>query len=186
MQTVLSKLIVGLLLIPVVYLVIADITSVVAAFILSIRARAAIGFALWQPDLWLKVQLLWVYLIIVSAIWYLPVAGYLMVVSAWAKRAVLLWAVLPPLALYLMERVFFGGHLVANILSMRLVGLLKVALNFQGHFPMDDDPVSATTDVLQFINASGFFSDVQTWIGAAVGVALIFVAIQLRMRRSEI
>jgi hypothetical protein len=36
------------------------------------------------------------------------------------------------------------------------------------------------------INPSGFFTSVETWIGAAVGIVLIVGAIQLRMRRSEI
>jgi hypothetical protein len=50
-------------------------------------------------------------------------------------------------------------------------------VNFDGHAP---------ANVWHFIDAGAFFSNVQTWIGVAVGVLLIVAAIQLRMRRSEI
>jgi hypothetical protein len=41
------------------------------------------------------------------------------------------------------------------------------------------------SSVWNFIDAGGFFTNVQTWVGAAVGVALIVAAIELRKRRSE-
>ena len=107
-NTVLCKLLVGMVIIPLVYFAAADATALIAAFILSIRARASIGSSLWNGDVWLSVQVLWMYAIVTTAVWYLPIAGWLMLVSAWAKRAVMLWAVLPPLLLYILERVFFG------------------------------------------------------------------------------
>jgi hypothetical protein len=36
------------------------------------------------------------------------------------------------------------------------------------------------------LNVGGFFSSAETWIGGAVGAALIFCAIQLRARRAEL
>ena len=47
-------------------------------------------------------------------------------------------------------------------------------------------PGSAAPSVWHLINPSGFFTSAETWIGVAVGIALIVAAIQLRMRRSEI
>lgn len=189
-RTVLSKLAIALVIVPVVYFVAADVTSLIAAFILSVRARDSLGTALWQPDLWLQIQVLWIYTIIVSAIWYLPVVGWLLAVSAWAKRAVILWSILPPLVLYLIERVFFGTSVIGHELTKRLAGMAPVAY-YAGKEMFAHNSINATAgdgpaSVWQFINPSGFFSSPQTWIGAAVGVALIVVAIQLRMRRSEI
>jgi ABC-2 type transport system permease protein len=186
-NAVLSKLLVGMVLIPLVYFVAANVTALMAAFILSIRARASIGSALWQPDVWWQIQVLWMYVIVTTAVWYLPVAGWLMLVSAWAKRAVILWSILPPLVLFLLERVFFGSHVIGHLLNDRLMGLPSVAykhgwtddsdIKFQGHIP---------NSVWHFIDAGGFFTNPQTWIGVAVGIILIVAAIQLRMRRSEI
>lgn len=188
-DTVMSKLFVALIVIPVVSFIAADLTALLAAFIVSIRSHGA-GGALWQSDLWLQMQVLWVYTVITAAIWYLPVAGWVMLVSAWAKRAVILWSFLPPLALYIIERWFLGTDVVGRLLSRRLTGLPMVALNPSGASSWHVDDATHTlnlpSSVFHFINPSGFFSSPETWIGVAVGAALIACAIQLRMRRSEI
>jgi ABC-2 type transport system permease protein len=189
--TVLCKLLVGMIIIPLVYFAAADATALIAAFILSIRARASIGSSLWNGDVWWQVQILWLYAIVTTAVWFLPVAGWLMLVSAYAKRAVMLWAVLPPLLLYILERVFFGTHNVGRIIIRRLTALPAVSFNGSKYNwthaeGVMDNAGSATPSVWHLINPSGFFSSAETWIGVAVGIVLIVIAIQLRMRRSEI
>jgi ABC-2 type transport system permease protein len=189
-RTVLIKLLVGMIVIPLVYFAAADVTALIAAFILSIRARASLGSALWEPGAWGQIQVLWVYCVVATALWYLPIAGWLMLVSAWAKRAVMLWAVLPPLVLYIMERVFFGTHVIGSLLNRRVMGLVPVAFNGGKHVWTDGSGVvdngGVPISVWHLINPSGFFTSAETWIGAAVGAILIAGAIQLRMRRSEI
>jgi ABC-2 type transport system permease protein len=189
--TVLIKLLVGMIIVPLVYFAAADVTALLAAFILSIRARAAIGSSLWNGEIWFQMQVLWVYVIVTAAAWYLPIAGWLMLVSAWAKRAVMLWAVLPPLLLYILERVFFGTKTVGHIIARRLMGLPSVAIKDPTHLlthggDVVDNAAASSITVWQLINPSGFFTNAETWIGVAIGVALIAGAIQLRTRRSEI
>jgi ABC-2 type transport system permease protein len=189
--TVLCKLLVGIVIIPLVYFAAADATALIAAFILSIRARASIGSSLWNGNIWWQIQVLWMYVIVTTAVWYLPVAGWFMLLSAWAKRAVILWAILPPLLLNIFERLFFGTHMVSQIIGRRLTALPSVSFNFSKYIWTHDGGVvdnagSPMPSVWSLINPSGFFSSAETWIGVAVGIALIVVAIQLRMRRSEI
>jgi ABC-2 type transport system permease protein len=192
---VISKLGIALILIPLVYFAFADLTTLVVAFIISVRANGSIGGSLWQGDLWLQIQVLWFYLIGTAAIWYLPIAGWLLAVSAWAKRAVILWALLPPLALAVTERMILGTHVIAAQLAARigLGGYTSHALQYTpgadnwitteiGRHGTIETPVS----LYRFLNAGGFFSSPATWIGAAVGAALILGAIQLRMRRTEV
>jgi len=188
--TVISKLIVALIVIPAVSFIATDITALLAAFIISIRQRDSIGGALWQPDLWLQMQVLWIYTAVAAGIWYLPVAGWLMMVSAWAKRAVVLWSFMPPLVLYIIERWFLGTNFVGRVIAKRLTGLPAIALNPSGGKSWNVDDATHTlnlpSSVFHFINPSGFFTNPQTWIGLAIGVGLIIAAIQLRLRRSEI
>jgi ABC-2 type transport system permease protein len=190
--TVLSKLATALIVIPAVYFAGADLTTLIMAFILSVRAHAALGGALWHADLWLQLQALWLYVIVTSAIWYLPIAGYLLIVSAWAKRAVMLWAILPPLALALAERWFFGTYLIANELGARLLGFGQVAFHVnpgEGSWvttAVGNDTIRTPAGIWSLLNFDGFFSSPQTWAGAAIGMVLIVCAIQLRMRRAEI
>jgi ABC-2 type transport system permease protein len=190
--TVLSKLGVALIVTPLVYFVLADVTTLVMAFVISVRASSYIGSTLWRGELWLQIQGLWLYVIVTAAIWYLPVAGWLLIVSAWAKRAVILWSILPPLALIVAERVFLGTHVIGGLVESRIGGYLGHALQYTpgaanwittavGH-----DEITTPVDLWRFLNPAGFFSNAQTWIGAAVGAALIACAIQLRTRRAEI
>src|ERR1700681_2509062 len=191
--TVASKLGIALILIPLVYFAFADLTTLLMAFIISVRASASIGSSLWRGDLWLEIQALWLYLIVTTAIWYLPVAGWLLLVSAWAKRAVILWLILPPLALVLAERMFLGTHVIAGQLAARL-GLLGYASHAFQYTPgaanwvmteIGHDTITTPVSVYRFVNAGGFLSSPETWIGAAVGALLIAAAIQLRIRYTE-
>jgi ABC-2 type transport system permease protein len=191
--TVASKLGIALILIPLCYFAFADLTTLLMAFIISVRAGASIGSSLWRGDLWLEIQALWFYLIVTTAIWYLPVAGWLLLVSAWAKRAVILWSILPPLALVLAERVFLGTHVIAGQLAARL-GLLGYASHAFQYTPgaanwvmteIGHDTITTPVSVYRFVNAGGFLSSPETWIGAAAGGVLIAAAIQLRIRYTE-
>jgi ABC-2 type transport system permease protein len=190
--TVLAKLFTGLIAIPLVYFVAADISTLLMAFIVSVRAHSIFGSVLWQPDLWLQLQALWLYLIVTTAIWYLPFAGWLIVVSAWAKRAVMLWSVLPPLALYLVERWFFPTHVVGTAIKARALGYIPRAFHdLSDHSTwvstvVDQDTITTPGSVWRLLNPLGFFSSPATWIGVAIGIALIIVAIQLRLRQTEV
>jgi ABC-2 type transport system permease protein len=189
---VLSKLLVGMIIIPLVYFAAADATALIAAFILSIRARASIGSSLWSGEAWWQIQVLWIYAIVTTGIWYLSIAGWLMLVSAWAKRAVMLWVILPPLLVCILERVIFGTTMATHVIMRRLTGLPSVSFNAGSkHMWTHDGAVvdnagASSISVWHLINPSGFFTSAETWIGVVVGVAFIVAAIQLRMRRSEI
>jgi ABC-2 type transport system permease protein len=189
-MTVMSKLATALIVIPVLYFVAADLTTLMMAFIISVRAHAVVGGALWHADLWLQLQVLWLYMIAATAVWFLPIAGYLLVVSAWATRAVMLWSILPPIALIIGERWFFGTHVIAHQIGVRLVSLPAVAFNGKlGSWVttvVDHDTIRTPASIWGFLDPVGFVSNPQTLIGAALGVGLIACAIQLRTRRTEI
>jgi ABC-2 type transport system permease protein len=183
-----SKLALALIVIPAVYFAAADLTTLIMAFIVSVRASSSFGGALWHADLWLQLQGLWLYMIVTTAIWYLPVAAYLLVISAWARRAVMLWSILPPIALLLAERWFLGTHVVANILEERLLNFPQAAFKMGSMVTtaVGDDTITTPADIWGFLNLYGFLSNPETLIGAAVGALLIVGAIQLRTRRTEI
>jgi ABC-2 type transport system permease protein len=193
-QTVLAKLAVGLIIIPAVYVAIADLTTIAFDFVISLRLGDWGTSGLWNPLAWLDMQVVWLYAILTLALWYLPVAGWFVFVSAWATRAVILWSLLPPLAIYLGERWTFGTHVFGSALVDRLgPGYVRafhtagdgsnwrhlVTDGGQNHFDM---PAS----VWSFMDPIGFICSPATLIGIAVGAALIVAAILLRSRRAEI
>jgi ABC-2 type transport system permease protein len=190
--TVLSKLATALIVIPAVYLAAADLTALLMAFIISVRVSSSIGGALWHADLWLQLQALWLYVIVTTAIWYLPIAAYLLVVSAWAKRAVMLWSILPPIALILAERWFLGSRVIAEHIGERLLGYPQLAFHDNPGCcawvttVVDNGTLRTPANIWGFFNVGGFVSSPETWIGVAVGIALTVCAVQLRTRRTEI
>jgi ABC-2 type transport system permease protein len=129
---------------------------------------------------------------VTTAIWYLPFAGWLIAVSAWAKRAVMLWSILPPLALYLLERWFFGTHVVGTALTERALGYIPRAFHDMSDRTawvttvIDRDTITTPGSVWRLLDPLGFFSSPATWIGVIVGAAFVAVAIQLRLRRTEV
>jgi ABC-2 type transport system permease protein len=193
-QTVLAKLAVGLVIIPLVYVAIADLTSVAVAMILSLRIGIGTASGLWSPTAWLDTQILWLYVILTLAVWFLPVAGWFIFVSAWATRAVILWSLLPPLAVFLGERWTFGTHLFGSALLDRLGAGYARAFHAQGDGSIWRDiatdggknHIHMPASVWSFMDPSGFFGSPATLIGIAIGVAFILGAIVLRSRRAEI
>jgi hypothetical protein len=51
---------------------------------------------------------------------------------------------------------------------------------------IDNDTVRTPASIWSFLNVGGFLSSPETWIGVAIGMALVVCAIQLRTRRTEI
>jgi len=115
-----------------------------------------------------------------------------MLVSAFAKRAVTLWSILPPLALIWLERMFLGTHEIAKQLSHRLLTGYPSAAFQDIAGPVftaaqaADGKVVAPLGVWRLLDPVGFLTNPATWIGAAVAAALIASAIRLRARSTEL
>jgi ABC-2 type transport system permease protein len=182
---VLSKALVALVALPAVYFVAADVATLLMAAIISVRDHGPPGGSLWDARLWLQQQTLWIYISTTSALWYLPIAGWLMLVSASAKRAAILYAVLPPLGLVLAEHLLIGTHEIGKILMGRINGFKDAAFKYPPEFhwsPGHDDGVPS---VIGLLDPEGFLRNPAVWIGAAIGAAFIVGAIELRKRRAD-
>jgi ABC-2 type transport system permease protein len=181
--TVFSKLFVALIAIPLVYFVAADITALLTAFVISVRAQLVFGNVLWRPELWLQEQVLWLYVIATGILWYLPIVGWLLLVSAWAKRAVILQAILPPLAIMLAEHLFLRTHVASLLFRDRLLGGAYAAFHHPIHWSLSKGEM--TPGVWELPDPVGFLSSADVWIGVLIGAACIAGAVQLRKRRTD-
>jgi ABC-2 type transport system permease protein len=177
--TVLSKLVMGLVAFPLVYWVITQLACLVVATVVSLRV-AETRALIWDGDLWLKLQELWMYLILTSAFWYLPVVGWFLLVSAAVRRAPMLWSVLPFVVLGLIEHYFIGTNGVSHLVGRRLLGYFDTAFRAKSFV------AEHSLNIGTLLNFEAFFKSPETWIGLIVGALLIVATIQLRMRRSEV
>jgi ABC-2 type transport system permease protein len=196
-ETVLSKLAIGVLILPLIYFLIADLTILLMSFVISVRFGAWGSTGFWRPEIWLQIQGMALYVIVTMAIWYLPIAAWFLLVSAWATRAVILWSILPPLAIYLAERYFFGTHVFGSWIADRFgSGYAMRAFHLPGETAAwattsmqngsGTETITAPTSLWNVMDFGGFFGSWATWAGVAVGVAMIVATIQIRARRSEI
>ncbi len=117
------------------------------------------------------------HLMVVHGLFYAPFYGWLLLVSAWARRAAFLWATLPLFAIGIVERIAFNTSYFASMLGYRLGGgeedngskATGLAVAFMPHF---------TSGHLLF-NPS-------LWTGLAVTAVFLAAAIRLRRNREPI
>jgi ABC-2 type transport system permease protein len=139
-RTVLVKLLVGLLIVPLGTYALAAVTSVLASAILVLRNHGLLighgllinapGVIPWSTPAWLQMQGYMLYGLIASLLWYAPLAAYLLLISVWARRSPYAWAFIPPVLLVIFEHLEFGTNYVGRILDGSFGELLHLAYRF--------------------------------------------------------
>jgi ABC-2 type transport system permease protein len=171
LTTVLSKLAIPLVIIPVLSFAIVAVTQfamLLLASTLLVGSGANIG-ALWTQESFFRFSLdLFYHMLTVHGLWYAPLYGWLLLVSAAAPRAPFVWAVLPPFVIWAVERIAFNTTYFLSLLKVRLMG------------PPDPD-MPQNADFMSTLIPHHFFDQPGLWAGLAV--AAVFLAIAVRLRR---
>jgi ABC-2 type transport system permease protein len=173
LTTVLAKVAIPLVVLPVVVFVIT-VAAQILLMLIDTVALAGSGSPL--AELWshwplgrMTLGLAWT--LVAFSLWYAPVWAWLLLVSAWARRAPFLWAVLPPLGLMLLEQIALGTHAVSHFIGWRLAGAFNNAFADAGRNQVPNpDP-------------AGFFSDPGVYIGLVIAAILVAGAVWLRRSR---
>jgi len=118
--------------------------------------------------------LLFYHVLTAHVLWGAPVFGWLMLVSAWARRAALLWALVPPLAIIAMEKLLFNTTRFAAYLEWRFFGGSTESVIAPGTLPMN--PMTHLTP-LRFVSTPGL------WVGFAL--TAVFLGAAVRLRRNQ-
>lgn len=202
-QTVLSKVLTAVCVAPVITIAIGSAVSLLMV-LLGLTAASFNGLHLFGPvlgnvDFYLA-PLRLLGLLPVYVLWAIPTVGWLLMVSAWARSKVFLRAVgVPVLVVVLLRWANFilaeyinGGFdinwFVHNVIARGLAGLVPGIW-----LPLSDvSPTTLAGNVGQTLTAANIFTasyetllQPGVWIGAAVGVAMIAVAVRLRRWRDE-
>ena len=165
-KKVLSKLFVALVAVPLWSWALSLVVGLVVFGVLAtqVSGTPAAGLGTWHGGTWLTVQAAMLGKMAIAALWYLPVAGWLLLASVLAKRAPFLWATLPFLVLSLAERIALGSNVVGAMVAQRLFGF-REEVSLMSEFPLLASPA--------------------LWIGVAVGAALVYAAIRVRRRSDD-
>ncbi len=109
------------------------------------------------------------------AIWPAPVYCWVLLVSGWARRAVLLWAALPVLVIGVLEKLAFNTSHFAMLVGRRLIGDAPVMADIPNHgFP---------THPLTHITPGQFLTSPGLWFGLLFCAIFLLAAIRLRRSR---
>jgi len=175
LTTVLSKFAIPLIILPLLSFAIALITQFV---MLLLSSAALLGSGLSVGTLggrmsFFHMSLMLLYHILtVHGLWYAPIYGWLLLVSAWAPRAPFIWAFLPPFVIWGVEKIAFRTSHFLGMLQYRLTG------------PEPSTTAARSGNLMEMMSALTpvqFFSTPGLWVGLAV--AAIFLAAAVRLRR---
>ena len=171
-MTVVSKLVTGLWLVPLIYLLCVAILQLAAMGMLSIvtlGTETSMWEAIWEPASIFSNWIRYLGALMFYTVWALPFFGWLIVVSAYAKNVPLVWVLGVPLALTIVERVVADESLFANWMWDHVV-----PISFLNQEQSVTDNIWSLLLSLQMMSA------------VAVGGVLIFIAIWLRGEADEI
>lgn len=152
------------------------IAPLLAFVVTELTLLVMMPFGHREPDFLRTSQLLLYHLFAVHALWWAPFYGWLFLISAWARRTPFVWAVLPVVALSLIERMIFNTSRIAETISQRL-NVSPEAIVPKGKFPID--PMTQMTP-MRFVGNSGL------WIGLGIAALLLAAAVRLRKHHGPI
>src|SRR5213594_1025521 len=122
--TVLSKASIPIVVVPFCALALTVATQLVMLVLSSavIQGSGVTPGMLWsQLSLLHQWHVLFVHLVMGHGLWYAPIYAYLLLISAWARRAPFLWATLPLVAVGGAEKIAFNTSYLAAILAGRIM-----------------------------------------------------------------
>jgi ABC-2 type transport system permease protein len=176
--TVLAKASIPLVILP---LLTVAITVAMQWLMLLLSSAVLLVSGLSVPTLWTKLSFLrmsWLLLyhvLTAHALWPAPIYCWLLLVSGWPRRATVLWAALPLVAIAGVEQIAFHTWHFAALVGSRLFGSAPtVATTSPDMFP---------TDPMTHIAPAHFLSSPGLWIGLAL--AAVFLAAAVRLRRYQ-
>ena len=181
LTTVLSKITIPLVILPVIAFALVVCVQVIMLLISSVNLLAhgvspATTFAHFPV---FQNWLVMLYGLIAIALWHAPIYGWLLLVSGWARRATFLWAVLPLIVIQIFEKITFNTSYFGKMLQHRLVGFAPHAFGFHGEgHPTIDSLVQLTPG--RYLGSAGL------WLGLLVAAAFLFAAVRLRRYRGPL
>ena len=189
--TVLSKLAVGAVVLPLGTYVLALVTDVLFTIIWDLRAfiGQAPELVVWDTVAFLKTQTVMLLGLMVSMLWYAPFWGTLLLASAVVRRNVLMWVTVVPLLAVIVERIAFGTRWLSRFLDYRTFGIwsdLHVESAILGSLrPVGGGEVVSIPEVFDRVHVGPAFQNIDLWLGLLFTAGCVFAAARVRRYRDD-
>jgi ABC-2 type transport system permease protein len=181
LTTVLSKASIPLIVLPLLTFAIILVTQLFILLIgtIGLLMKGDSAAALWAGLPLFSMPLEQLLALVAIVLWHAPIYGWLLLVSSWARRTPLLWAVLPLLAISIFEKIALHTGHFAYLVRYRVTGVFTRAFFSQP----PGRPMGAS---LIQVDLGKFLSTPDLWIGLAVAAAFFAAAIRLRRYREPL
>jgi ABC-2 type transport system permease protein len=174
--TVLAKACIPLVVVPALTAVLVLATQlamllVASARLLPLGGDAGAHWAHFPLATWPVV----LYFLVAPTLLHAPIHAWLLLASAWAKRAAFLWAMLPPLAIVTAEWLATGGSRFGSELLRRAIGFAfdaNAVASSTAAAPRDFPPLAPL-----------HLTSPRLWIGLAFAALCLAGAVHIRRRR---
>jgi ABC-2 type transport system permease protein len=185
LTTVLAKAGVPLAVLPLIVFAIT-VAVQLTMLLMSVAALLMSGGSvamLWRHLPLFQLQAVLLYSLAVITLWYAPIYGWLLLISAWARRTTFLWAVLPLMAIALVELIAFHTTHFGSLLRERFIGFAPRAFAFR----MPDGSIIDPHFIpITQITPGRFLGSPGLWIGLVFAAACLAAAVRLRQYREPI
>ncbi|MBT8130787.1 MAG: hypothetical protein KJO35_00845 [Gammaproteobacteria bacterium] len=194
-MTVLSKLLTAAVVIPVITLCLIAFGALWMSLANSIFAWTIDESAwhlVWSQMPFLSGPATIVYALAVQSLWFAPVFAWLLLASAWARRAPALWATLPLVGVYLLEGAVFRTTHFGQLVGDRLTSVVPTAFHDTeierviGNIQQSDGKIEWAEAFGSLIDPGSFLTSSGMWAGLIVAAIFLSGAIWLRRYRSDI
>lgn len=192
-QTVMSKLLAVTLLAPAAALAVViafNLVNLVMATVLAWMVGAGGWHLFWSPLAMLDAWATLGWALLAQSLVFLPMIAWIMLASAWAKRAPFLWAVAPPAAVMTIEAIYAHKTMLGNWIMERLTEGLPLALDVTvrrgdgvtvNGVRIDDEGIHADMVRVSFDLLGSWL----LWSGVIIAAVLLAGAVWLRRYRAE-
>jgi len=183
LTTVLSKIVLPLVVLPGIIFAVIIATQLMILLITSVILLVN-GISplttLTHTNL-LQSLLILLYSLVALSLWHAPTYGWMLLVSAWVKRAAFLWAVLPIIAIAFFERITFGTYHFYSFIKYRFMSWAEEAFVFR--LGPKDHPI---LDSLSQLTPGRYLSTPGLLLGLIFAATCLIIAIRLRRYRGPI
>lgn len=188
-QTVLAKVCCGVIVLPALSLVAFAVTQLLVLVVATVALLAVGGGAgaLWDAGSLFANWIFVFYVLVSSALWYSAVSAYLLLVSAWAKKAVYLWSLAPLFAMQA-ELLLPGENHLGRLIIGHIGGYPAAAYTMPpgfGHGEITGGFDASNLNLLSLCDPVGLVMEPALWVSLALAGAFVSGAIALRRYRDD-
>src|SRR2546421_8910588 len=180
LTTVLSKASIPFVILPlVIFGIIVVVQFLMLLWSSAILVPSGLAATTWTRFNLFQQSVILLYSLVVIVLWHAPIYGWALLISGWARRATFLWAVLPLLAIGVLEKIAFDTSYFASMLKDRLFGAGDTAFAFKPHSGVAVDSLAKLTPG-RYLTTPGL------WIGLIFAAAFLAIAVWQRRYRGPI